>query len=112
MIPISSNVSKFRDIWSKKMDKHGRCDTIVFGEVQGRNCVFLIQNMCPAIEFYIKEEYVDSKKSPLRISRFTEKEILGKAKKVLRLQKQGQRLIIPNVLEIEKRLLGERNGRK
>lgn len=43
MIPFSSQVSKFKGIYNKKMQKYNRCDTIVFGEVLGHEKAFLIQ---------------------------------------------------------------------
>ena len=54
MIPFSSQVSKFKGIYNKKMQKYNRCDTIVFGEVLGHEKAFLIQNMCPITEKYTK----------------------------------------------------------
>ena len=36
------------------MQKYHRCDTIVFGEVLGHEKAFLIQNMCPITEKYMK----------------------------------------------------------
>lgn len=54
MIPFSSQISKFKKIYNRKMRKYKRCDTIVFGEVLGHEKVFLIQNMCPITSKYIK----------------------------------------------------------
>ena len=59
MIPFSSQVEKFHGIYEQKMQKYRQCDTIVFGEVMGHEKAFLIQNMCPIIEDYIKNEYYD-----------------------------------------------------
>ena len=56
MIPFSSQVSKFKGIYNKKMQKYHRCDTIAFGEVLGHEKAFLIQNMCPITEKYMKNE--------------------------------------------------------
>ena len=58
MIPFSSQTSKFKGIYNKKMQKYHRCDTIVFGEVLGHEKAFLIQNMCPITEKYMKNEYL------------------------------------------------------
>ena len=41
MIPISSQVQKFRGYYNQKIRKYGRCDTIVFGEVMGAEKAFL-----------------------------------------------------------------------
>ena len=41
MIPFSSKVQKFREIYQKKIRRYGRCDTLLFGDVLGREKVFL-----------------------------------------------------------------------
>ena len=109
MIPFSSQVSKFKKIYNRKMQKYKRCDTIVFGEVLGHEKAFLIQNMCPIIPKYIKNEYFDSRANiPVRINGVLEKELKGKASKVLALQRKGSKLIFPNVLEIESKLIDQK----
>jgi hypothetical protein len=61
--------------------------------------------MCPVLPQYIKNEYLDKKAVPVRISGDLEKEIISKAKKVLALQRKGINLIFPDVMKIEKELL-------
>ena len=69
MIPFSSQVSKFKDIYDNKIKKYKRCDTIVFGEVLGHEKAFLIQNMCPITAEYMKNEYFDAKANvPVRVN--------------------------------------------
>lgn len=106
MIPFSSRVAKFTAEHTKKMQKYGRCDTIVFGDVLGHRKAFLIQNMCPITQKYIKNEYIDSSnKVPVRVDGAFEKALIDKAQRVLALQRKGIRLIFPDVLAIEKKLL-------
>ena len=106
MIPFSSQVDKFQKIYNTKIDKYGKCDTILFGDVLGYEKAFLIQNMCPVSILYIKNEYVDGiYKKPVRVDGWFERELQKKARKVLALQRKGIRLIFPNVLEIERLLL-------
>lgn len=105
MIPFSSQVNKYRNYYNKKIERYGKCDTITFGNVLGYEKAFLIQNMCPVTEKYIKNEYIDSNSSnPVRISGIFEKELLDKAKRVLALQRKGVDLIFPDVLKIEREL--------
>lgn len=105
MIPISSQINKFQQIYNSKLNKYGKCETIAFGEVLGYRKAFLIQNMCPITKQYIKNEYCDSKTfSPVRIDARLENEIISKAKRVLALQRKGVDLIFPDVLKIEKQL--------
>ena len=97
---------KFKGIYNKKMQKYHRCDTIVFGEVIGHEKAFLIQNMCPITEKYMKNEYLDSVANiPVRVDGRLEKELKDKAGKVLALQRKGAKLIFPDVLSIEQELL-------
>ena len=56
MIPFSSQIGKFRGYYNFKIQRYGKCDTIAFGEVLGYEKAFLIQNMCPVTEKYIKNE--------------------------------------------------------
>lgn len=106
MIPFSSRVNKFSAIYNKKMQKYGKCDTIVFGNVLGHKKAFLIQNMCPVTAKYIKNEYIDGVANiPVRISGTLEKELTEKARRVLALQRKAIPLIFPDVLKIESELL-------
>jgi hypothetical protein len=109
MIPFSSQVSKYRIYYNQKVTKYKQCDTIAFGYVLGCEKAFLIQNMCPITATYIKNEYIDkSTNSPVRISRNFEHELVTKAKRVLALQRKGIKLIFPDVLSIEAKLLEQK----
>lgn len=105
MIPFSSQTDKYLQVYNKKILKFHQCDTIVFGEVLGYKKAFLIQNMCPVTDEYVKNEYIDSKNNiPVRIDGRLEQEIISKAKKVLALQRKGIKLIFPDVISIEAKL--------
>lgn len=107
MIPFSSQVSKFRKIYNDKVTRFRRCDTVAFGYVLGYEKAFLIQNMCPISTKYIKNEYFDGQANiPVRINGALESELIAKAKRVLLLQRQGKKLIFPDILAIEASLLG------
>ncbi len=106
LIPFSSNIFKFKAIYQKKIDRYKKCDTIVFGDVLGHEKAFLIQNMCPTLPQYIKNEYIDSIASiPVKVDGVLEKELITKSKRVLALQRKGIKLIFPDVLKIEKELI-------
>lgn len=69
--------------------------------------------MCPATSKYIHNEYLDSASNlPVRVNGTLEKEIITKAKKVLALQRQGKKLIFPDITKIESELIKspEQNG--
>lgn len=59
----------------------------------------------------ILREYIDSKANvPVRVSGILEKELKEKASKVLTLQRKGSKLIFPNVLESESKLINQENS--
>ena len=106
MIPFSHDVQKYRVHYNKKMQRFGKCDTIDFGYVLGHEKAFLIQNMCPVTTKYIKNKYIDRQSTlPVRVDGAFEKNLIAKARMVLALQRQGKKLIFPDVLKIEAELL-------
>ncbi len=108
MVPFSSQVGKFKSIHAKKVSRYGRCDTIDFGYVLGHEKAFLIQNMCPITPDYIKEEYIDGNSNiPVRVNGPFEANLARKAKRALELQRRSSKLIYPDVLAIERKLLSK-----
>lgn len=111
LIPFSSQVTKFQMLYQRKMQRYQKCDTIAFGYVLGHQKAFLIQNMCPVTEEYIKNEYIDSNSNiPVRIDGIFEKELVEKAKRVLALQRKGLSLIFPDVASIESKLIQKKSA--
>jgi len=106
VIPISSKTTKFQNIYESKIKKYGACDTIVFGDVLGKQKAFLIQNMCPITSRYVLSEYIDPRANlPVRIDGALEKKLIQKAKMILALVRKGSNLVFPDVLKIEEELL-------
>ncbi len=102
MVPFSSRVAKFKQIYQQKIHQRGVCDTIIFGKVLGYEKAFLIQNMCPVTPDYVKNEYMDTVSGvAVRLNGAFEGKLIQKARKVLALQRSGVRLIFPDVLKIE-----------
>jgi hypothetical protein len=110
MIPFSSNTAKYRRIYNHKICKRGICDTLYFGDVLGYQKAFLIQNMCPVTDEYVKNEYKDSNATPVRVDGVLEQKLVHLGKKVLALVRRGNKpLIFPDVLKIEAELLDKIN---
>lgn len=106
MIPFSSQVSKYQKYYNSKIKKYNHCNTIVFGYVLGHEKAFLIQNMYPVTTKYIENAYIDkSSKIPVRIDGPLEKELVKKSKHILALHRKGHKIIFPDVLSIESKLL-------
>lgn len=106
MIPFSSKVEKYRVHEQKKIEKYGKCDTILFGKVLGHEKAFLIQNMCPITDRYLVNQYVDSKSNvAVRVDGAFEAKLTKTALHVLAKVRRGIKLIFPDVLAIERALL-------
>ena len=99
IVPISSKYEKFKQIEEKKIQKYGRCNTIRFGTVLGRNTAFLIQNMCPATEKYLTA-YIDKNNQPIRIDERIAADVIKNAREVLSMAKRGAKVIFPDVFKI------------
>ena len=99
IIPISSQYEKFRQIEQDKIRKYGRCNTIRFGVMLGRNTAFLIQNMCPATDRYLTP-YIDKNNCPIRIDNRVAADVIKNARNVLAMAKRGAKVIFPDVFKI------------
>lgn len=96
MIPISSQIDKFTDLYNEKMIRYnGNYDGIRFGYVNGELRAFLIQNLCPVSSKYIESEYrVNKQTVPVTINENLSRELNGIVRKVLRFHKKGIRLTL------------------
>jgi hypothetical protein len=108
MIPISSQVEKYKVYYNNKIVRYGKCDTILFGDLLGYEKAFLIQNMCPTTNHYIENNYL-SKNKPVEVDSNFKKELISKAKTVLAIHKSNpySKLILTKALDIEKILLNK-----
>lgn len=99
IVPISSKIEKFKQLEQGKIKKYGRCNTIRFGTVLGRETAFLIQNMCPATKKYLTA-YIDKNKQPIRIDDRVATDIEKNARAVLGMAKRGAKVIFPDIFKI------------
>ena len=114
LVPISSQYDKYKKIHDKNVEKYGFCTTIRFGTVIGTMAAFLIQNMCPAIDKYIREIYVDKNNVPIAIDNRVIQDVISSASEVLARVKRGSKLIFPDIAKIKQILLEElgENGKR
>ena len=57
-IPLSSKVSKYKTIIKQKIQKYGKCNTILIRTIAGRKVVILLQNAFPTLEKYIDHPHI------------------------------------------------------
>lgn len=99
IVPISSQTAKFRKLEQQRIEKFGSCVTIRFGEVLGRDAAFLIQNMCPVTQDYLKP-YTDLNNQFIKTDDRTSRDVEKHAKDVLVMRRRGVKVIFPDVEKI------------
>lgn len=107
MIPLSSRVDKYKRIIETRTAQGKPCDTLHILRVAGKEQVFLIQDMFPVTEKYLKREYTING-IPLKIVNEKEiKAIQKKANKIYHLIIHNVRFspTQPNVLAIRNELM-------
>lgn len=99
MIPISSQVEKYKVIAEKKKRKYGKCNTIIIGKFAGKENAFLIQNAFPIIaEFFDHIHTVENK--PVTVHNELNRMLLENLGEVLALYNRGIHLIFTDIDKI------------
>ena len=96
MIPISSQVDKYRTIIEKKVKRYGKCNTISIGKFGGKDNAFLIQNAFPVIAKYLDHVHTIEGK-PIMIHNKLNRELTVNLREVLAMYKCGIKLIFPDI---------------
>ena len=107
MIPLSSQIDKYKRIVEKKEKEGKPCDIIHIVKLDdSRQSAFLIQDMFPITDEYIEREYTIAGNHLMLTSEHTAKEIEQKAKKVMGMLKRGVKFMPtqPNVIAILEKL--------
>lgn len=104
MIPISSQIDKYKALYKNKLDNHPNWkdyDGLEFGYVRGRQAAFLLQNICPVTSTYIVEEYIDCMtNAPVSIPNDLKRKLNAKARKIVRCAKSGTKLTLTDTMAI------------
>lgn len=107
MIPLSSQIDKYKRIMEKKEKMRKPCDIIYIAKLDdSRQSAFLIQDMFPITDEYIEREYTIAGNHLMLTSEHTAKDIERKAKKVMSMLKRGVKFTPtqPNVTAILEKL--------
>ena len=99
MIPISSQVEKYKGIIEKKKERYGKCNTIVIGKFAGKENAFLIQNAFPIIEKYLDHVHT-IQGQPIVVHKELNKILNKNLQDVLAMYDSGVKLLFTNVQEI------------
>lgn len=106
LVPVSSNIAKYKELHEYKTKRYGRCDTIHFGNIKGKECAFLIQNLCPVTEKYIESKYTIQDKT-IKIDYALQNTLIKSSRRVLSITEKGaiKGLVFPNIKKIKKELI-------
>lgn len=105
MVPVSSQIPKYKRLYKSKTENGKVCDTIHFAYVKGNENAVLIQDMIPVTDKYIKNQYMmPNGTTPVSVSEKAKKAIVAKARKVMRITKSGKKLTFIPIVELENKL--------
>ena len=105
MIPLSSRIDKYKKIIDKIMKKYNRCDTLHIAKLDdGRESVFLIQDIFPVTEYFIEREYTINNTNMCLTSEHTARILDKKAKRFLSLIKRNI-VLLPTQVNIKNIIL-------
>lgn len=110
VIPMSSRVEKYKRIMEQKAQQHKPCDIVhVCKIVNGKESVFLIQDMFPITNEYILRPYTINNVELKLVRENDIKIIHQKAKRILNLIERGKQFLPCQVdtMKIKKELLSE-----
>lgn len=105
-VPISTKYEKYQKIFEHKKQKQHRIYNFVFGEVVGKQSVFLIQNLFPTKENYILEKYTTENKDveiPLKVKN----KVIAYSRQVIEMAQRGINIPFYNIIEMRETLLKE-----
>lgn len=107
-VPISHKVEKYKKIHKKKLEKRKKVLNFVFGNVLGREKVFLIQNMIPVTEKYIISKY-QTKGIDVEIKYALKQKVIKTAKEVLNLTEKYDynNILFSDIKKMKELLLNE-----
>ena len=101
MIPISSQVAKYKVIVEKKKIKYGKCNTIIIGKFAGRENAFLIQNAFPVIAKFIDHIHTVENK-PVTVHNELNRVLTESLGEILALHNRGINLIYTDIAKIKR----------
>ena len=107
-IPLSSKVNKYKKIINNKMNKYGRCDTILIKEILGKDSVILLQNAFPTLEKYIDHVHLLDNGKPAKVVESVKDEILQKFRYLIKLKSKGVNLFFTDIDKIKDIMIKEK----
>ena len=91
----------------KKVQKYGRCDTILIRKILSKNSAILFQNAFPTLEKYIDHVHLLPNGQPAKVIETLKNEIFKKFLYLLKLKSNGINLFLTDIDRIKEKSLEE-----
>lgn len=107
MVPLSTQVAKYRE--KIDQDKRRYSDSLFYhiGKIKGEDRVFLVGNIIPVTENYIKKAFTIKGVPYIVKNKAETKKIKSKVRRYLVLVKQGRLKPYVDILKIEQQLIAQ-----
>ena len=105
MVPLSSNVEKYRKKIESDEEKYGNCLYYYIARVKDTDSVFLVGNTIPVTEEYIKKPFTINGVPFVIEDKQDVKTITSKLRRYLAMVRNGKMKPAVDILGIEKKLL-------
>lgn len=96
MVPMSSQVEKYRERYAKTKARYGNCLGLVLGHYSGREAVFLVQNAFPITAKYVNDIY-QVNGNPVPAHSKLQKIIYSKFQQSLAIHNRGHRIFFTDI---------------
>jgi len=107
LVPMSTQTDKYKDIHDKQVARYGKCLTIVIDYFDGKLNAFLLQNMVPALDKYMKS--VHSRRGiPVPAHGKVQETIERNLGQIHELRKANVPVIFTDIEKVEERMLAIR----
>ena len=106
VIPMSTRIGKYQAIVDKDIERYGECLKITIGEYANKSNAFLFQNMFPILPKYIDHIHT-IQENPVPVSQHLQTILDRKYRDIIRLHKQGARVIFSDLTRLEKLMIDE-----
>lgn len=107
MIPLSSKIEKYQLIIQNKINKYGKCNTILIEELAGKKMTFLIQNAFPVTKKYISHIHTINN-IPVKLTNELCNILTNNLNNVLSLKNDGLNLFYTNIDAIYSKLINQK----
>ena len=107
VVPMSTKFEKYEQLYNKKVERYGECDTIVLGRYCDKDTAFLIQNIFPITHKYIHHIHTKNG-NPVPVNSKIQQILNSKIEKVFVMRDKGINHMFPNVEKIEEIMLEEK----